>query len=433
MEDRDENNLPRQVFISGMQKSKLLYKNYFLQELHLTLPNKEATNDVIYFPDKEIALIASFKKIIEYDLKKKQYIKVIPAHDSNVSCLFEVPNQYLLISGGYDGMLNVWEYTTWKHRMEFKWGGWIYQIASVKKEDCVAFLAGKQDERKNCAIVIWSFDYGEIIAKLQLEQEGLLIQPKMTNIWEGYEVLVADQMNQFHKVNLLSGEIMKLDLEGESEKRPDLSCMFVHEFKKKNTPTILSLKKLEELKTDQMDETTKALKEKLELEDKKSFPETYMVLLFVGDYKGKVTVYRSNRKFMEFKLIHEEIVNLEKQIHEIMVFQPRKNTKLILIRSEQELFLYDMDFTRLAKFTLQTTYRIVKSMLFFSYDRKSLLVASVKGDFFRFRMANLITYFLLKLKKFKNHNYNPYLYIDIFKMVFGHSEFLENDISNFLH
>ena len=76
--------------------------------------------------------IASFKKIVEYNLRSKVITNSISAHSSNVSAMLEIPESNLVITGGYDGMLNVWEFMNWKKRKEWLWGGWIYSILNAK-------------------------------------------------------------------------------------------------------------------------------------------------------------------------------------------------------------------------------------------------------------------------------------------------------------
>jgi WD40 repeat protein len=77
-------------------------------------------------------LFACFKKIIEFDLQTAKVLKAIPAHESSVSCLIEIENQYHVVSGGFDGSIILWDSISWKQKREHIWGGWIYGIMPIK-------------------------------------------------------------------------------------------------------------------------------------------------------------------------------------------------------------------------------------------------------------------------------------------------------------
>lgn len=44
-----------------------------------------------------------------------------------------IENTDYMLSGGYDGTINVWEYSNFKKINEWYWGGWIYNLMPIKK------------------------------------------------------------------------------------------------------------------------------------------------------------------------------------------------------------------------------------------------------------------------------------------------------------
>jgi len=389
--------------LSPIQKSKLLYRNFPLKDFRGALPGKETINDLIYIANDNILLLACFKKIFEYSLTSKTITKTIQAHDTNVSALVEIPNQYLIVSGGYDGALILWEQNRWKIRREYNWGGWIYNLMALPNDGAVGFIAGHKDNRFDCIFGVWNYNFGEIVIKVYVDIPGNYLVSKYCWLDQGKEMIMADKYNDLHHIVVRSGKTTHLRIGTVDNPVTQISAICAYEVTKQRPGP---LKDLANLIQD------------LQLQGTIQQPEDNKILLFIGGYKGTMVALRTNRKFEEFVELERREIG-DKAINHIELLKPTEKDKLLFVRSGEMCFLFDMDFTMIHSFNLSVGSRVTKENIYLGVDEKLLFFTSSKGDIITYKMENLIKYFLLKLMVLKSNEYHPYIYVEVFNMLFS--------------
>jgi len=386
--------------LSPLQKSKLLYRNFPLIDFRTSLPGKEAINDFIYLSNDNTLLLACFKKILEYDLRSKTITKTIKAHDSNVSALVEISNQYLIVSGGYDGVLILWEQNRWKPRREHTWGGWIYNVLALPYDGVVGFIAGHKDNRQDCIFGVWNYNFGEIVLKVHCDVPGNHLTSKFCWLDKGKEMLIADKYHDLHHVYVRSGKTTHLRIGKVGEPLTQISAICAYEIKKGPEKVLANLI------------------QDLQLQGNIKPQQENKILLFIGGYKGNIIVLRTNRLFEEFIELERREVG-DKQINHMEMIKPTEKDKLLFVRSGEMCFLFDMDFTMIHSLNLNIGVRITKEIVHIGVDDKIWMFTSSKGDIVAYKMENLIKYFLLKLMVLKSNEYHPYIYVEVFNMLFS--------------
>ncbi len=412
--------------LSPIQKSKLLYRNFPLKDFRGALPGKETINDFIYIANDHILLLACFKKIFEYNLHSKTITRTIQAHDTNVSALVEIPNQYLIVSGGYDGALILWEQNRWKIRREYNWGGWIYNLVALPNDGVVGFIAGHKDDRHDCIFGVWNYNFGELVIKVYVDIPGNHLISKYCWLDQGKEMIMADKYNDLHHIIVRSGKTTHLRIGKLDNPITQISAICAYEVVKKRPGPAQDLVKLIQ---DLQLQGTKLI-EDLQLPGTKLFqdlqlqetvtqpePEENKILLFIGGYKGTMVVLKTNRKFEEFVELERREIG-DKQINHIELLKPTEKDKVLFVRSGEMCFLFDMDFTMIHSFNLGVGNRITKEFISLGVDEKFFFTSS-KGDIVTYKMENLIKYFLLKLMVLKSNEYHPYIYVEVFNMLFS--------------
>ena len=370
--------------ISLTQKSVIKNKNNLVFENMIKI-NEESIHFLIVSPDNAFIYIASYQYIFIFDINKNRIATKFRAHDSTVSVLMLIAPQYFLFSGGFDGMVNMWELETWNLISTINLSGWVYAISQLKKIGCAAVIVGMKNDRLRCCICIWNYQNNELIITIKLDR----LSHHFTWAIEGEKIIQLTLQNELFKIDLFSLDVEVLDIDefliDYTHKKAEISALLYFE------KTLKSTKVYKQIYQKQKD------------------------LLFLGFHDGNIRIIELIKP--KNKLLHYQKLN-DKPINDINIFQTREKNNLLFVRSNQIIIIMDMDMTILQKTDIKGPSRIIKSHWIKNDSWQGLILGTNKGEILIYKITDKIIVFFQALKTLGKLKKIPYISKYIFEMIF---------------